>query len=119
MNKSYAFITCVLFVIEVFIALLFRDSFIRTVFGDFLVVILIFSFVRMFYTGNGFHLAIAVLLFSFAIEFSQYFGLVEILGLENYKLAQIVLGATFDIWDLVAYTLGVATSYFLDRRLFT
>lgn len=118
MNKRYTFITVLIFVIEVIIALFFKDSFIRAVFGDFLVVILIFSFVRIFYSGNGLDLAIAVLLFSFVIEFSQYFRLVEILGLEKYRWAQIVLGSTFDVWDLIAYTLGVTVSYFLDKNLF-
>lgn len=116
MNRKYAFIAGVIFVIEVLIALFFKDSFIRPLLGDLLVVMLLFSFVRIFYNGSGLKLALSVLLFSFIIEFSQYFRLVELLGLEHYKLATVVLGSTFDFLDLIAYIIGVSISYYLDQR---
>ena len=58
-----------------------------------------------------------VLFFSFLIEFSQYVKLIEIIQLEENKLASVVLGATFDWLDLWAYTIGVIVSYFLDNIL--
>lgn len=117
MNLKYVLVTLILFSIEVLIALFINDSFIRPFLGDALVVVLIFSFCRIFYSGNSLTLSISVLLFSFLVEFSQYFKLIEVLGLENFKLANIILGATFDFMDLIAYTLGAFMSYFLDKRI--
>jgi hypothetical protein len=116
-NKRYLLITLFLLSIEILIALFIKDAFIRPFLGDVLVVMLIFAAIRIFYSGKKSNLAICVLLFSFLVEFSQYFELVDILGLEEYKIAQIVLGSTFDILDLVAYIVGVTTIYVLDNRI--
>jgi len=51
-------------------------------------------------------LAFSVLLFAFAIEFGQYWGLVDKLGLGGNRLARIVIGSHFDPLDLVAYFVG-------------
>lgn len=48
----------------------------------------------------------AVLLFSYGVEIMQYFNLVELLGLGEYKLARIVIGTSFAWSDLLAYTAG-------------
>lgn len=114
-NKKYILITIILFLIEVCIAAFFKDTFIRPIFGDVLVVILLFSFVRIFYQGKSWKLIIGVLLFSFAIEILQYFKFATILGLEENKIAKIVLGATFDWVDIIAYVFGALFSYFLDK----
>jgi len=45
-------------------------------------------------------------LFAYLIELGQYFDLVSILKLENYTIARIVIGSTFDVLDLLAYTIG-------------
>ena len=116
-NKPYIFITILLFVIEVLIALFINDTFIRPFVGDVLVVMLLFSLVRIFYSGNGVKLAVAILLFSFLIELSQYYRLIEFLGVEEIKLAQIILGFTFDEIDLIAYTVGILISFYLDKMI--
>lgn len=53
-------------------------------------------------------LACGVLLFAWAIETAQYFQVVRLLGLEDNALARIVIGTTFDVRDLLAYSLGIA-----------
>ena len=115
-NKKYLLLTISLFLIEVCIALFVRDKFIRPFIGDALVTMLLFSFVRIFYSGNGYKVAIGVLLFSFSVETFQYFNLIEILHLKNNKLAKIVLGSTFDWLDLLAYFVGVLFSFLLDKK---
>ena len=116
-SKKYILITSILLIIELLIAVYVRDTVIRPFFGDVLVVMLIFSFVRIFYHGKTKQLAIAVLLFSYTIEALQYFQLIEMLGLQNNNIATIILGATFDWLDLVAYTFGVLFSVLLDGKL--
>lgn len=114
------------FCTEVLIALYAPAGFIRGFVGDVLVVILLFCMARVVVpvthpventaaknTGDGIKrlfqtpwLAFAVLLFAFAIEFGQYWGLVDKLGLGGNRLARIVIGSHFDPLDLVAYFVG-------------
>lgn len=117
MNKKYIYITLLLFVIELVIAIYVRDRFIRPFFGDVLAVMLIFSFFRIFYKGDGLKLGFGVLIVAFVIETSQYIELIKILGIEQNKIATIILGATFDWLDIVAYVFGALFSYFLDKRI--
>ncbi|MEL0456935.1 DUF2809 domain-containing protein [Flavobacteriaceae bacterium SZ-1-7] len=117
LNTSYLIIAILLFAIEALIAIFLETGFIRYTFGDFLVVILIHTFVKSFFDANPFKLAIAVLIFAFAIEFSQYFHILKIFNLENNKIAKLVLGSTFQISDLVAYTLGILTVIIVEFKL--
>lgn len=94
------------FVIEVLIALYVRDAFIRPYLGDTFVVILIYCFIRSFLNSPVYPTIVAVLLFSYGVETMQYFNLVELLGLADYKLARIVIGTSFAWGDMVAYTAG-------------
>ena len=117
MNLRYLFFFLIILSIEILIALFVNDHFVRPFLGDALVVILIFSMIRIFYSGKKLKLVIFVFLFSFLVEFSQYFGLIEILGLEDFRWAQIILGSTFDILDLLAYSLGIMAIYFADDKI--
>ncbi|WP_255513245.1 DUF2809 domain-containing protein [Lutibacter sp. Hel_I_33_5] len=99
------------------IATFFKDKFIRPILGDVLVVILLFSFCRIFYHGNSIKLIIGVLIFAFIIEILQYFQFASLLGLENNKIAKIVLGSTFDWLDLLAYSIGALLCFPLDNKL--
>ena len=58
-----------LLLIEIAIALLLKDGFIRHTFGDFLVVILLYCFIKSFINIKPLPLAITVLLIAFAIVF--------------------------------------------------
>lgn len=117
-NKKYFFIAVAIFFVEVFIALFIKDRIIRPFIGDFLVVILLYCFARSFWKTTARNAAIAVLIFSFAVEIGQYFKLVELLGLKGNRFAEIVIGTSFDWMDLVAYTTGVGLAFFLDKKYF-
>lgn len=108
-NKTYFALAILLFIIEVFIGIYVKDNFIRPYGGDFLVVILLYFLVKAFFNISVFRAAIYVLMFAFAVEFAQYFKIVEILGLQDSKLARIVIGTSYAFEDLVAYFLGIAT----------
>ena len=54
---------------------------------------------------------------AFATEFLQYLKLTTFFGLENNKMAQLILGSVFDPYDLLAYTIGAVIVYFVDTRL--
>ncbi|MCK5727561.1 MAG: DUF2809 domain-containing protein [Thiotrichaceae bacterium] len=110
----YIAATIVLFAIEVFIAIAIpADSFIRHSFGDYLVVILVYCSVKSVFNIEPMRLAIAVCIFAFLIEFSQYIHVLDHLNINN-NIIRIVLGTSFSFGDLVMYTLGSLSAYFLD-----
>ncbi|MCF7569484.1 DUF2809 domain-containing protein [Sabulilitoribacter arenilitoris] len=117
LNKTYLTITIALFVIEVLIAVFFKSGFIRHTLGDFLVVILIYSFVKSFIKIDSLILAIAALLFAFLIEFLQLANILKLLNLENNHLAKLILGSTFHLSDLIAYTIGIICVLIIETRL--
>lgn len=105
-NKNYFIFAVLLLVIEVLIATFLKAGFIRHYVGDFLVVMLIYCFVKSFFIPV-FPAIIGVLLFAYFIEFLQYLNFVKSIGLGNNKLANVVLGNYFEWADVVAYTLGI------------
>jgi hypothetical protein len=43
--------------------------------------------------------------------------MITYLNVEENSVIRIILGTTFSITDLVAYTLGVITVFLIDKRL--
>lgn len=93
---------------EIYIAVFVHDAFVRPFAGDVLVVILLYFFVRAIRPRQSGFLPIYLFFFSAAVEFGQFFHLVELLGLEDFLLARIVIGSTFDWMDIVCYFWGMA-----------
>jgi hypothetical protein len=116
-NKKYFLLTCLLFIIDVIIALYFHDQFIRPYIGDLLVVIFIYCFVKTFLNSPVIITSIYVLLFAYAIEISQYFKFINYLGLQNSKAANLILGHTFEWRDMLAYTAGIAIVLWLEKLI--
>jgi hypothetical protein len=106
-NKTYFVLGLLLLAIEFLIGFYAHDAIVRPYGGDFLVVILLYCFVKSFIDLPVLPVAGGVLLFAYAVEVSQYFQLVSLLGLENSRVAKILLGTTFSVIDLLLYTLGI------------
>ena len=111
-SKPRFIISVILFGILIFIALFVRDQFIRPMLGDVLVVIWLYFFVATFINKSPRRIAISVTAFAFVIEGCQYSKMLTILGLEHIKWVSIVLGATYDPLDLLAYSIGGAVCIF-------
>lgn len=108
-----SFITFILlFITEIIIAQ--TSGFIRHTFGDFLVVMLLYYFVKSFFNIAPKKLAISILIFSFSVEILQNFNLVKMLGLESSRMANIIIGNTFSYGDLIAYALGIVTVLIIE-----
>jgi len=116
-NRTYFFLAIALFLVEVFIGTYVHDSIIRPYGGDYLVVMLIYCFVKAFLDTPVIATATGVLLFAYAIEGLQYLHIVRWLGLEQHKLARIIIGTSFAWSDIVAYTLGIITLIALEYTL--
>ena len=114
-RKAYLGLTILLFLIEIFIALFVHDDWIRPYFGDVLVVILIYCFVQSILNASVYTVAIGVLLFSYLVEFTQYFKLIRMLGLQHSLIAKIIMGNTFAWTDMLAYTLGIGAVLFVEK----
>jgi hypothetical protein len=114
-NKKYFLLTVFLFIVEVLIALFVRDAIIRPYVGDVLVVILIYCFIKTFFNWPVVPVAIGVLLFAFTVEALQYFKVVELLGLQDSKLARIVIGTSFAWLDMLTYVIGIAAVILIEK----
>ena len=106
-QRSYALLAVLFLVVEILIATFLKTGFIRHTFGDFLVVILIYCFVKSFWNGPYLWAAIGTLLFAYLIEISQYLHLIDLLGLKDSLAAKLILGNSFSWDDMLAYTLGI------------
>ncbi|PZR30112.1 MAG: DUF2809 domain-containing protein [Azospira oryzae] len=106
-NKTYFILSLLLFFIEVFIAVFIHDAIVRPYIGDLLVVILLYCMIRSVLNVSVWKTCWFVLAFSFLIELLQYFNIVTFLGLQDYALARVVIGTSFQWIDLIAYTAGI------------
>ena len=114
-RKKYFLLTLILFIVEVLIATFFHGGFIRNYIGDFLVVIFVYCLIRTFFKIPVITVAAGVLIFSYLVEFSQYLDLAKHLGFEKSTLAGIVLGHSFEWFDMVVYTLGIIVVVAIER----
>jgi len=94
---------------EITIATFYKSGFIRHTFGDYLVVLLLYSFLKSFISISNNKLAGFTLLIAFTVELTQLTPLLETLSLEHHKLANLIFGNTFSITDLLAYLFGYFT----------
>lgn len=106
----------VLLVIEILIAIFLNSGFIRHTFGDYLVVILMFFFLKSFVKANDIAIGIVTLLIAYVIEFLQLTNMLSYFGLQHSKWANLIFGNYFSIQDLLAYTLGILTVTSLEIK---
>lgn len=112
--KKYFTIFILLLVTEVAIAYFQFSQFIRGFLGDVLAIPLLYTFVRIFSKLPGKKVLLLVLTFAFLIEILQLFSITDKLQIEN-PIARIVLGNTFDGWDLVAYWFGILPVLLIEK----
>ena len=107
----------VIFIIEILIALFAHDRIVRPYVGDFLVVMLVYCFLRSFLNVSVLAAAISSLIFSYLVETLQYFDIVTKLGLQNSELAKVIIGSSFEWIDMVAYTAGIIFVLCIEKVL--
>ena len=102
----YAVATLLLLLTEVFIALYVHDDFIRPYVGDVLVVIVIYTFLRMIIPEKCRLLPLYIFIFAAGVELLQLAKIVEILGVEDNIFLKTLIGSVFDVKDIVCYAVG-------------
>ena len=102
----YAVATLFLLLIEVIIALYVHDDFIRPYVGDILVVIVIYTFIRIIVPEKCRLLPLYIFIFATGVELLQLANITEILGVEDNQFLKTLIGSVFDIKDIVCYAAG-------------
>ena len=103
MRKWYGVLSLCLLAAEIYIGIFVHDSFIRPYFGDVLVTVLLCCLCRVVIPRV--QPAVPVFLFAVMVEWTQWLGLVEMLGLEGTIFA-ILLGTSFSWIDIICYGAG-------------
>jgi hypothetical protein len=90
--------------------------------GDMLVVLMLYCFAMTLLLRTGKKtktpiIAIGVLIFAFCVEGLQAIDTLEWLGLSDHRWAAIVLGSTFDWWDLLAYSAGTLLILIIEKTV--
>lgn len=101
---NFAIFLALLFT-EILIALCIHDNFIRPYVGDILVVAVVYFFLRILFPEKYSWLPAAVFAFAVLVEVSQYFHLVELLGITN-PILKVALGSVYGTKDIVCYGIG-------------
>ena len=102
----YAVVTLILLMAEVLIALYVHDDFIRPYVGDILVVIVIYTFIRIIVPEKCRLLPLYIFIFATGVELLQLANITEILGVEDNQFLKTLIGSVFDIKDIVCYAVG-------------
>ena len=105
-RTAYLLATVLIFLLELFIALFVRDNFIRPYVGDMLVVVLVYTCVRVLFPEKPRLLPLYVFLFAAGVEALQGIRMVELLGLQNNRFFSVLIGTTFDWKDIICYGVG-------------
>ena len=116
-RSRYFILFVSILIVEILIALFLHDKIIRPYVGDFLVVILLYCFIKTFINITVFKAALGVLIFSYLVEYMQYLHLIKYLGLENSRVAKIILGTSFEWTDIATYTLGILFAIFVETKI--
>ncbi|MGK7913084.1 MAG: DUF2809 domain-containing protein [Synechococcus sp.] len=114
----------VLMAIAIMLGLLSRSdwmplpSFLATYAGDTIwAMMVLFLFCALAPRRTPLMLAIAALLFSFGIEFLQFYRSPWIEAIRNTTLGGLILGFGFKVSDLACYTVGIAIGAAIDVAL--
>ncbi|MGH1518632.1 DUF2809 domain-containing protein [Chryseobacterium sp. JK1] len=115
-SLKYFLVTLLIFLIEVLIATTWKDIFfVRAYLGDVIVVMLLYTFVKSFFRVNNEKLILGILIFSFLVEFAQYFNIAEKLGFRAGSLMYIIIGNSFSWIDNLCYAVGCLILYLFVR----
>lgn len=107
-HYQYFLTTVFIFLIEVLIATVLNHMFfIRAYLGDVIVVMLIYTFIKSFFKiQHDIKLILGILIFSFTVEFAQYFNIAERLGFQPGSILYIMVGNSFSWLDMLCYAIG-------------
>jgi len=111
-NYAYFLVTIFIFLTEVLIATVLKNNlFIRAYLGDVIVVMLLYTFIKSFFTVNDTKLILGIFIFSCLVEFAQYFSIAEKFGFRPGSIMYIVIGNSFSWIDIICCAAGCLLLY--------
>jgi hypothetical protein len=114
-DKTYFILFLALFVLEVFIAN-YATGFIRHTVGDYFAAMLVYTFLKSIFKIAVQKAALSAFVISFVIEFLQLSNLQNSFPEAYEKTLKIILGTSFSIGDLIAYTFGIISIVFIEKK---
>lgn len=114
-RRKYAGFTAVLLFAETAIALYHFHPLIRGFLGDVLAVMLLFTFLKTFFSLSSIQLATGALAFAILIETAQLFEMHRLFDIRS-EFLQLLTGTTFDPMDILAYLVGYGFILLLEYR---
>lgn len=115
-NIKYIFTFVVILIIELIIGLFVNDAIIRPYVGDILVIILMYTLIRGIVQKSIRYLPMYLFLFALIVELAQYYRIVNILNLQDYKVISTIIGTSFDIKDVLCYLLATVILIVWDKK---
>lgn len=117
-KTHYLVLTMLFLLIELCIDQFFHDRFIRPVLGDYLIVFLVYFGLKTLINLKPVTAVIIATFFAYVVETMQYINILSLLNLKPNTLTRLTLGSSFSWEDMLAYTLGGLTIYYLEYYVF-
>ncbi|WP_343330506.1 DUF2809 domain-containing protein [Polaribacter staleyi] len=115
-NLKYFTAFILLLIIEVLIER-FATGFLRFTIGDYLAVMLVYTLIKSIVKISIEKAILITFIIAFSIEFLQLSDLQNNFPIAYSKTLKIILGTSFSIGDLVAYTLGIISIILVEKHL--
>jgi len=116
-HYKYFLLALFFFLVEVIIERYFHGGFIRNVFGDYIIVFVMYCFIKTFFSVKTIYVAILVLLISYITEIFQYVDILKLLNISRNRSTDILVGSSFDWKDMAAYTAAFITILLVEKIL--
>lgn len=114
---TYLLLFFLIVCVEVAIALLIQDQWVRPYGGDILAAAALYCLVRVFVPKRYKWFPLCVFLAAVVVEVLQLIDILSLLGLESSFL-RILLGGTFDWIDILCYSIGCGISWLMETMIY-
>jgi hypothetical protein len=115
MKRAFYLLAAALLAVVLAGIAVFGEGIVRTHGGDVLVVVWMYLVLRALFLLPKSTTALMALVVAFAVEVGQLLDLAGMLGLAETRGGRLALGSTFDILDLLAYSVGALLAVLFDR----
>lgn len=109
-RKNYIIAFIIFLILEIIIGK-YATGFIRYSMGDVLVMPAMFYLIRIFTSALKKTLPILLFIFACGVEFMQYIGICDILGIPDGSILRIIIGTTALWSDIICYGAGTIMIY--------
>lgn len=114
-HKKYFLLSIIIFTLELFIEK--TTGFVRYTLGDFFAVILVYTLIKSFLNISVLKASLLALGIAFGIEFLQLSSLQNYYPEKYKKTVGLILGTSFSIGDLIAYSMGIVFTLYIENRM--